>query len=62
MTSGQKSAFSKVCRDCQAIILFDDSVRSPSGRLIPLNPKDRSRHDCENSAYVRRRNAVERES
>ena len=36
------------CRDCNAEIKFDNSVRGKNGGRIPLNP-DGTRHDCPNN-------------
>lgn len=34
------------CRGCNQQIVFDNSVKSSSGKVIPLNAFDKSRHDC----------------
>jgi hypothetical protein len=38
------------CRYCHKQITFNSNVRSPNGKLIPLNP-DRNKHDCNQSPY-----------
>jgi hypothetical protein len=40
----------KPCKYCYQPITFDDSVRAPSGKKIPLNA-DGSHHECPNSPY-----------
>jgi hypothetical protein len=40
----------KPCKYCSQPITFDDSVRAPSGKRIPLNP-DGSHHECPYNQY-----------
>lgn len=38
------------CRNCGQEIKFDNSIRSSSGKAIPLN-MDGDKHDCPNNPY-----------
>jgi hypothetical protein len=40
----------KPCKYCRESITFDDDVRAPSGKRIPLNA-DGSHHECPNNPY-----------
>jgi hypothetical protein len=40
----------KPCKYCSQSITFDDDVRTPSGKRIPLNA-DGSHHECPNNPY-----------
>lgn len=40
----------KLCRYCNQPITFDDCIKAPSGKRIPLNV-DRSHHECAYNQY-----------
>lgn len=42
------------CNGCGQLIVFDDTIKSKSGKKIPLNI-DKSRHECPNSDYAKRK-------
>lgn len=49
------------CHWCDADITFDRAVRSKNDKPIPLNLADHRPHDCPESPYNKRKQAMEQQ-
>jgi hypothetical protein len=46
------------CRRCNEEIYFDSSMKSQSGKAIPLDPITKLPHDCSKSPFKTRKKSV----